>query len=605
MLSCRNLRKTGSLCVVLFLVVAPTLAQQLDEWTVTHFDRAREAQQRNDLQTAESEYQLITNRNPRFAGAFLNLGIVYHQQKKYPDAVRALKTAVQLDPQVLGSQLFLGIDEYLTQDFRGARDHLRKALSADPKDRQAGLYLGFDYLALNQPFQAIEALRQTAKHHPGDAEVLYHLGEAHLEAAQQAIAPVNKLGDRSALSFWSLAIVAQQKKDTVGMLEDSMKALALDPYIAELYWDIATTLQRKMPEVASAAQARYRSLNANYARISEVKGEGTEVAEVAIDEANQRSLDHLWQKIPQIRSNVSAPAVADTFINQALAKRQKMAGAALLRAALRLYSQGKYEEAAKALAGAGTGSSDWSSAYLMALSYERAGNHEAAEQVFAKRLLPYVTVPSISFLAVRIESPLASKCLQDVLSAQPDSYTAKLLLGKFHAAESENDLALAEYQEALKLAPNQLGIHLAIGNVYASQLQWPRAIEEYRAELALDPANSIALAELGHALTEARDASSAAIILEQAVRANPSNGAIYVDLGKVWEMEGESGKAIQAYESALHYDPSQLNLHYKLSRLYQKQGQIEQAQKELTAFRAGEAQQQKNDRKAMEALQGP
>jgi tetratricopeptide (TPR) repeat protein len=354
--------------------------------------------------------------------------------------------------------------------------------------------------------------------------------------------------------------------------------------------------------VASAALTRYQLLNTDHGRISGVKGEETEVA---IDEANQRSLDHLWQKIPQIRSNASAPAVADTFINQALAKRQKMARDTRLRAALRLYSQGKYEEAAKALAGAGTGPSDWSLAYLLALSYERAGNHEAAEQVFAKRLLPYMTVPSISFLAVRIESPLALKCLGDVLSAQPDSYTAKLLLGKYHAAESQNDLALAEYQEALKLAPNQLGIHLAIGDVYASQLQWPRAIEEYRAELALDSANNVALAELGHALTEAHDASSAALILQQAVRANPSNGATYVDLGKVWEMQGESEKAIQAYESALHYDPSQLSLHYKLSRLYQKQGQTEQAQKELTAFRAGEAQQQKNDRKAMEALQNP
>jgi hypothetical protein len=46
-------------------------------------------------------------------------------------------------------------------------------------------------------------------------------------------------------------------------------------------------------------------------------------------------------------------------------------------------------------------------------------------------------------------------------------------------------------------------------------------------------------------------------------------------------------------------------MHYKLSRLYQKQGQTEQAQKELAVFRAGEAQQQKKDRKAMEALQNP
>jgi len=214
-----------------------------------------------------------------------------------------------------------------------------------------------------------------------------------------------------------------------------------------------------------------------------------------------------------------------------------------------------------------------------------------------------MAVPSVAFLAVRIESQLALKTLEDVVNAQPDSYTAKLLLGKYHAAESQNDLALAEFQAALQLAPNQMGIHLAIGGVYASQLQWPRAVEEYRAELALDPDNNIALAQLGHALTEAHDASNAGPVLQQALRANPANA--YIDLGKVWEMQGDSRKAIQAYESVLRYDPSQSNLHYKLSRLYQKQGQTEQAQKELAAFRAGEAQQQKNDRKAVEALQNP
>jgi tetratricopeptide (TPR) repeat protein len=144
-----------------------------------------------------------------------------------------------------------------------------------------------------------------------------------------------------------------------------------------------------------------------------------------------------------------------------------------------------------------------------------------------------------------------------------------------------------------------------LAELYASQLQWPRAIEEYRAELSLDPANNIALAGLGHVLTETHDANGAAPVLQQALRADPSNDGAYIDLGKVWEMQNESDKAIQAYESALRYDPSQLNLHYKLSRLYQKQGKTEQAQKELAAFRAGEAQQQKKDRKAMEALQNP
>ncbi len=569
---------------------------------MNHFNRALQAQRVNDLQTAETEYRLVTSRNPRFAGAYLNLGLVYHQQKRYTDAVTALKAAVELNPHGLGGQLFLGIDEYLTDDFKGAQEHLKKALVADPKDRQAGLYLGFDFLALNQPFQAVATFEQTSKYHPGDAEILYHLGEAHLEAAQLGIARLNKLGDQSALSFWSLAIAAKQQKNAVGMLEYYMKALALDPYIRELYWEVATALQAKLPEVSNAALARYQSLAPDYGPKPQLKGEGTDAV---IDEADQRSLDHLWGRIPDVHPAASTPAVADSFVNQVLAKRERQPGSGQLKASLGLYEQGRYLEAATGLAGTPVGTSDWSLAYLTALSYERAGDHEKAERVFATRLSPYLAFPSVSFLAIRIESPMALACLEDVLNAQPDTYIAKLLSGKYHAAQKQEDLAMAEYREALKLAPNQLGIHLAIADLYASQLQWAQAIEEYRAELALDPANEIALSELGHALAETHDASNAVPILQQALHGNPANGVAYADLGRVWEMQGESDKAIQAYERALHCDPSQLNLHYKLSKLYQKQGETEQAQKELAAFRAGEAQQQKNDRKAMETLQNP
>ena len=106
MYSSLYLRKVGILCFASLLLTAQAFAQELDEWTVRHFNQAMQAQRANDLPTAEAGYRLITSRNPRFAGAYLNLGIVYHQQKKYTDAVSVLKTAVQLDPHMLGSQLF-------------------------------------------------------------------------------------------------------------------------------------------------------------------------------------------------------------------------------------------------------------------------------------------------------------------------------------------------------------------------------------------------------------------------------------------------------------------------------------------------------------------
>src|SRR5262245_48169392 len=111
--------------------------QNLDAWTVEQFRLAQDAQRKNQLDEAANEYQLVISRNPRFAAAYLNLGIVEHQQRKYSEAVKALRTAASLNPRLLGAQLFLGIDEYLTEDFRDAREHLTKALQLSPTDRQA------------------------------------------------------------------------------------------------------------------------------------------------------------------------------------------------------------------------------------------------------------------------------------------------------------------------------------------------------------------------------------------------------------------------------------------------------------------------------------
>ena len=84
--------------------------QSVDEWKAQHFRLARQAQLQSNLNAAAEEYRAIISRNPKFAGAYLNLGLVYHEQRKYREAVKALESAASLQPGLLGAQLFLGID---------------------------------------------------------------------------------------------------------------------------------------------------------------------------------------------------------------------------------------------------------------------------------------------------------------------------------------------------------------------------------------------------------------------------------------------------------------------------------------------------------------
>src|SRR5450755_1674526 len=66
--SCPASRGLRFPCLVFLLIAIAgrSSAQELDPWTVDHFTRAVRAQHSNDLSTAESEYRLITSRNPQF-----------------------------------------------------------------------------------------------------------------------------------------------------------------------------------------------------------------------------------------------------------------------------------------------------------------------------------------------------------------------------------------------------------------------------------------------------------------------------------------------------------------------------------------------------------
>jgi tetratricopeptide (TPR) repeat protein len=593
------LRKRLLCFIIIFLILEllPTslsgaAGQDYDAWTVEHFRLAREAERQSDFAKAAENYRLIISRNPRFAGAYLNLGVIYHQQRRYPEAVKVLKTAVTLDPHLLGAQLFLGIDEYLSEDFKSALFHLQQALKLKPTDRQAGFYLGLTYIALRAPLQAARALRKTAEYYPDDVEINYELGLAYLEAVKEESARLNEMSTKSALCHWALGIAANEKNNQVGVVTEYMKALALDPNLADLYWELTIMLGHLgIPELAAAALQRYKGLRPDQKVAESPAKEMLEQtrAEEKAPTGSKDSFLQLWKKIPPPRYDPSIPAVADSFLNQALKENLASADGTTLKAALQLYLQGDYQGAARTIADSRTQGISWPVAYLWASAYQRASEFDRAEHVLEDHLLPYMHLPSVSLLAIEIHRRLAFRTFNQVIGDHPNSYFARMLLAKSHAAAGRNSEALSAFQEALKMAPDQLGIHLAIGELYESQLHWNPAIEEFKAELALDPANAMALAHLGHALTEAREPDQAIPVLDNLLKTNPADGQAWSDFGKDWEAKGEKEKAIDAYQRALLHDPSQIDLHYRLFQLYGKLGQQDRAQKELATFKEGEA----------------
>ncbi len=602
-----------SLCLAMLICLpqagAGAQEQSVDEWTGEHFAEARQAQARNDLETAAAGYRAIISRNPRFAGALVNLGIVYHQQRKYPEAIQALQRAVSLDERLLGAQLFLGIDQYLVDDPKAALPHLGKALELEPDDRQAGIYLALAYLSLDQPEKAAQQLRKTARHSPEDPEIFYQEGRAYLNGMSLGLTLLRQSGSDSALYHWALAMAAEQKNDLVSAVQEYLKALARDPGIADLYARLAIDFQSAgMPDLAAACLERLKLLNPQRDPAHLNPHRFADGASASTPEAseNKEVFQRLWQAIPAV-PNVSGSPVADASVNRALKQQISARKDEVLRAAVQLYLQGDYAGAAAKLRSKVGGSTDrgdtWLSPYLLARCFLSMADDESAQSVLETHLLPYLDLPPVALLRVEIESRMALRCFDWVEAHQPNSYYAKVLMAESYAAAGQDKEALAAYQDVLNLAPNRLGTHLAIGRIYENQLQWGPAIEAYRSELALDSANAMALAHLGHAYTQAREPERAIQALDRLLESNPSDGQAYADLGKAWTLKGETTKAIAAYEQALRYTPDEYDLHYRLYSLYSKAGDNDRAQRHLAAFKVGENRKKNTYQKSMAELE--
>jgi tetratricopeptide (TPR) repeat protein len=577
--------------------------QSVDEWTAQHFRLARQAQLQNDFNAAVEEYRAIISRNPKFAGAYLNLGLVYHEQRKYREAVKALESAASLQPGLLGAQLFLGIDLYMVEDLKGSVQHLGKALEIRSDDRQAGMYLGLAYLDLDQPEKAAQQLRKTARHFPDDPEIFYHEGEAYLAGMGQSLKVLRQAGSDSAIIHWARAMAAEQKSDRVGAIEEYLQALARDPGIAELYLRLATAFNRGgLHELVAACLERYERLNPERDPTSlNLGGVAPEpAADKPVMAENKEAFLRLWQAVPAVAAADALPAVADETLNRALKEKLLSKSSSDLKAAVKSYLQGNYTAAAKVLRlRVDRHADNWLSAYLLARCYLSIADYNAAQDVLETHLIPFLKLPSVALLRVTVESQLALQCFDWVVAHQPNSYLAKLLSAKFNAACSHDQEAIATYQEVLKLAPNRLGVHMAIGQIYEDQLHWAPAIEEYEAELALDPDSAMALVHLGHAYAEAQDPDRAIPTLNRLLQIYPTDGGAYADLGKAWALKGDSRKAIASYEQALRYDSDQNGLHYRLFQLYRKTGDMGRAQSHLAAFKLGEIRQQQATRESM------
>src|SRR5437868_6492747 len=66
-----------------------------DPRILEHMQQAVGLHKSGDLENAAAEYQQVINASPSFAEAYMNLGLVRHQQKQYEAAISLFRHALQ------------------------------------------------------------------------------------------------------------------------------------------------------------------------------------------------------------------------------------------------------------------------------------------------------------------------------------------------------------------------------------------------------------------------------------------------------------------------------------------------------------------------------
>ena len=245
----------GSACLLfLALVRIPGLAWAQDPDVAAKFSQATDAMRKGKLDEAEAGFAEVVKRQPGFAEAHFNLGLVREEQGNHDDAIRSLQKALALKPHLHGASLFLGISEFRLNHLDSAHNALAKEAGSYPKDPSAWMWLGVVCLAQNRPEDAAEALDKAAKLKPDDQDILYHRGRAHLLVSKNSYAEMFKLDPNSWLVHRVMAQASSEAERHTDAIAEYEAAIKLAPKQPGLHEELGSEY-RAVNKIAEAEAA--------------------------------------------------------------------------------------------------------------------------------------------------------------------------------------------------------------------------------------------------------------------------------------------------------------------------------------------------------------
>ena len=175
----------------------------------------------------------------------------------------------------------------------------------------------------------------------------------------------------------------------------------------------------------------------------------------------------------------------------------------------------------------------------------------------------------------------AARVCQQVIAARPGLADAHNILGVTLAALGNRAEAQASLKRAVKLAPEAASIHGNLGEIYRLDGRMKDAAASLKRAVELDPANAQALNNLGIVHYENKDFDAAIAAYRKAIAKRPAMAEAHNNLGNALRMIGDPDGAMQSYQEALVHRAVYPEAYNNLGTLLQQDQRLEEAEHAL------------------------
>lgn len=433
----------------------------------SYFVSAQKALAAGDSATAMANLQQAIQADPKFADAYLLLGLAEFQRGDTANAIEHYQRALQLQPRSFSGHYNLALAYLRVHRLEEGRAQLQQAVKLDPRQADAAYDLGIVLLQLNQPAAALPHLIHARTLNPRRSDVAFNIVRAELEAGRfaEARAEAQAAAKHLGSDFqWNAALGQLFLKHA-------------QPKDAAIYLRSASLIRPNDIEVRHQLAVAYLAYG-EADKVLDTIGE----PKTSEDHYLRGSACYLAHRFPE----------ADQESEQALTLAPDDPRILVLRTRI-LQRAGQQNAALEVAQKAIALAPKWDEPYYLAgisyyyiRRYAEAGDslHQAAELNPNSARTWFLEAIALVSQDKRDE---AEKCFRRAIALQPENARFHCHLGIFLMRQNEYAEAEAAFRKAIELNPKYGLSHYQLGTLLVHSAKWKEAAEELVQAVTQDP----------------------------------------------------------------------------------------------------------------------